>query len=319
MKLSDTNIGLDDLEKYRYFSKRESSRKILLSRYKINGKIYFFKDKCESCGEPFLFTNLNSVNCSRSCDTSGKNNPFYGKKHTDETKEKLSKFQKEWLKTHKHPTEDIEVRKKISDSKKGEKHPFFNKLGVNSANWKGGYHSKGIPTYDTYAHQLEWTEEVRRNKEDPNVLEVRCFKCKEWYTPSWNNISNRIQHLKGNYTNSNHFYCSKECKNSCSIFGKSAKTLMKEDAIRAGRLSWLELSREIQPELRQMVLERDEYKCVKCNDSNNLECHHIYPVNIEPLLSADIDNCITLCAKCHVKVHKEIDGCNYNQLHIEEC
>jgi len=93
---------------------------------------------------------------------------------------------------------------------------------------------------------------------------------------------------------------------------------MKEDAIRAGRLSWLELRREVQPELRSMVLERDEHKCVKCSNDKDLQCHHILPVNIEPLLSADIDNCIIVCEKCHKEVHKK-DGCKYNQLHIEEC
>ena len=30
------------------------------------------------------------------------------------------------------------------------------------------------------------------------------------------------------------------------------------------------MTRELQPELRKMVLERDEHKCVKCNETNNL-------------------------------------------------
>ena len=93
---------------------------------------------------------------------------------------------------------------------------------------------------------------------------------------------------------------------------------MKEDAIRAGRLPWLELGREVQPELRQMVLERDGHKCVNCNKTNNLHCHHIMPVAIEPLLSADIDNCITLCIECHKEAHTK-DGCRYGQLHMKEC
>jgi len=39
---------------------------------------------------------------------------------------------------------------------------------------------------------------------------------------------------------------------------------------------------------------------------------------IEPLLSADIDNCITLCYTCHKKVHQK-DGCRLGQLRMEEC
>ena len=181
------------------------------------------------------------------------------------------------------------------------------------------YKLNNIPTYKTYAHQIEWCEEVRRNKEDPNVLEVKCFKCNKWYIPTRINMLNRLSHLNYNRKSTSHFYCSEECKNSCSIFGKTINTIMKEDAIRAGRLPWLELRREVQPELRQMVLERDKNMCVKCNDSSNLECHHIYPVSTNPLESADVDNCMILCKECHKKVHQEVDGCNYNQLHIEEC
>lgn len=73
---------------------------------------------------------------------------------------------------------------------------------------------------------------------------------------------------------------------------------MKEDAVRAGRIGrigWLELNREVQPELRKMVLKRDDYKCVKCDSKGPLHCHHILPVTTDSLVSADIDNCLTLC------------------------
>ena len=130
----------------------------------------------------------------------------------------------------------------------------------------------------------------------------------------------RVQYLKGN--NHKHgecrFYCSGGCKNSCSIYGKHTDAIIKEDAIRAGRLNWLELNRGVQPELKQMLLKRDSNQCVKCYDTENLQCHHIIPVNIEPLLSADIDNCIILCYNCHKKVHKK-DGCKFGQLRIEIC
>jgi len=181
-----------------------------------------------------------------------------------------------------------------------------------------GYQLNGLVFYDTYAPQLEWVEKVRRNKEDPNILEVKCFKCGKWFIPTFNSVHNRIQVLKGNYNGEYLLYCSDGCKKSCSIYRKTPEVLMKEDAVRAGRLQWLELSREVQPELRQMVLERDSYTCQKCNSNKNLQCHHIQPVTIEPLLSADIDNCITLCYNCHKEVHQK-DGCRYGQLRIKEC
>ena len=88
---------------------------------------------------------------------------------------------------------------------------------------------------------------------------------------------------------------------------------MKQDAVSAGRLDWLKLYREVQPELRKMVLARDNYLCVKCSSKELLHCHHIYPVSTNPLESADVDNCITLCKDCHKEAHKK-DGCGYEQL-----
>jgi len=224
---------------------------------------------------------------------------FFGEKKNEYCSKKCSKTGKVFTK---------ESKKKMSEAQKGNK----------SSSWKGGYRSKGIATYDTYAHQLEWCEEVRRNEIDPNILEVKCFKCGKWYIPSYDGVSNRLQHLKGNYENEHRFYCSKGCKNSCSIYNKSINSVIKQDAVRAGRLPWLELTREVQLELREMVLERDKNQCVKCESTNDLQCHHIYPVSTNPIESTDVDNCITLCKECHIEVHKK-DGCKYSQLRMEMC
>ena len=72
--------------------------------------------------------------------------------------------------------------------------------------------------------------------------------------------------------------------------------------------------RENQTELREIILERDDYTCQKCGKTNiNLFCHHIDPVINNPIESFDIDNCITLCDNCHKEAHKII-GCNYYEL-----
>jgi hypothetical protein len=195
----------------------------------------------------------------------------------------------------------LETRGKMSKAHSGKNH----------YSWNGGYYRKNIPFYDTYESQIEWCEKVRRNEEDSNILEVKCFKCDEWFIPKIWQVRNRIVALKG--MSENHFYCSKGCRNSCSIYHKTPEQLMKEDAIRAGRLGWLELNREVQPELRKMVLERDGYQCVKCGSKGPLHCHHIYPVSTNPIESADIDNCMTLCIDCHKESHK-IPGCSTGEL-----
>jgi hypothetical protein len=290
----------------------------------VNGSTYYLK-VCKACKEEFLGYKKTKY-CSIKCGSSGENNPMYGKYHTEEAKQKISKV-------HSGKTLSNVHKENISKSNKGRKlKPLSNeaksklstlaknRIGSNGNNWKGGVTKRKLPLYDTYAPQLEWVEETRRSESNKDLLEVRCFKCGEWFIPSYCSTCNRIQSIKGNnkYRGEFRFYCSKECKHSCSIYGKKPETLMREDAVRAGRLKWLELDREVQAELRQLVLARDGYKCKECGSTEQLHCHHILPVAVEPLLSADIDNCTTLCVDCHKQVHKK-DGCRYGQLHIIDC
>lgn len=59
--------------------------------------------------------------------------------------------------------------------------------------------------------------------------------------------------------------------------------------------------------VRQFVLMRDKYKCVKCNRPA-LEVHHIEhltPDNIwNPWIALNPDNLVSLCKDCHFAEHK---------------
>jgi 5-methylcytosine-specific restriction endonuclease McrA len=302
-------ICWDNLERLRY------SKKAGKWYNDKTGTVYVYCDSCKICSEPFLAPKHGKmIYCSSECKC----------KDPDMYSEKMRKAVIKANKGRKHTEEwKIEASKRMS----GKGNPNFGKkkteeekkalsvcqLGDRSSVWKGGYRDKNLAYYDTYAPQLEWCEEVRRNKEDPNVLEVRCFKCGEWFVPSFNVVKNRAQFLKGNRSSEQNFYCSDVCKRACPIYHKTPESLIKVDMILSGNISIEEHDRTLEKELRQLVLERDGNKCTKCGSLDNLHCHHILPVAVEPLLSADIDNCTTLCEQCHNKAHKQ-DGCRYGQL-----
>jgi len=88
------------------------------------------KRKCPGCGDEILYKSVVTLNnaiknnskCMR-CNNSGKNNPFYGKKHKRET---IDKFVKSNVKNlSKYKTEDF--KKKMSIVTSGKNNPMYGK------------------------------------------------------------------------------------------------------------------------------------------------------------------------------------------------
>jgi hypothetical protein len=307
-------ICWDNLEKLRYNKDKDKW-------YDRSSCSYVYMESCKNCGEPFLSCRGNELWCSKSCVTTNRvlsvstrekiSKSHIGKKLSDEHKRKISKSHigKKLSEEHKRKVSIGNKGKLVSEETK-EKMSIAQR-GDNNHRWKGGYRLSGLPMYETYAPQLEWCEEVRRNEDNADILEVKCTYCGRWFIPTISNTNNRLQVLKGSdkYNGEHHFYCSEQCKSECPIYHvhkypKGSKHVT---------------SREVQPELRQMVLAKDGYKCRRCGATDKpLHCHHIYPVSIDPIESADIDNCMTLCVDCHKEVHQK-DGCRYNQLRTEVC
>ena len=180
-------------------------------------------------------------------------------------------------------------------------------VGTGNHNWKGGVSKKLLPLYETYANQLNKYNDVLLIIEgDLNLLGVACTYCGNFYVPTLVTVKNRLEAIHGRAKGDNNFYCSDNCKKACPVFWTQ---IYPKDFK-------LVSSREVQPDLRKMVLKRDRYSCQICETSLNeiaLHCHHITGIELNPIESADIDNCITLCIDCHKKVH-QLPGCNYNDL-----
>ena len=166
---------------------------------------YIEKDKCVMCGENYLSSVCKlSEFCSKSCG-------HLGNKHKEETKIKLSV-------SHigkKHSEETIykykENRKGSGNAMYGKTHSEETKLKISKSNTgrifseeviakrsKGGVVKLNLPLYDTYAHQLNFAEEVRSNynKKELKLLEIKCSKCGKWYVPTTGTVRARIKSLK---------------------------------------------------------------------------------------------------------------------------
>lgn len=293
-------ICWDNLKKLKYNKKRDYW-------YNKNYKKFLYIKSCKECGEPFLHQNNKGIYCCHKCSRKNQliteehkkniSDSLMGIKRSEKTKRKMS----ESTKGKNHPMWNThhskKHKRKISESIKGKNHP----------NYKGGYTSKNIPRYDTYAHQISYAEEVRHSPEDKNVLQVKCTYCNKWYTPKLTNIISRVQVLNGNCIGEARLYCSEECKQNCPIYHK----------IKYPKGFKPSTSREVQPQLRQLVFERDNWTCQKCGKEENLHCHHITGIMLNPLESADVDNCITLCKDCHKFMHT-LPNCGYYQLRCKK-
>lgn len=179
----------------------------------------------------------------------------------------------------------------------------INNIGENHPNWIGGTRKFNIPMYNTYAHQLDWVEEVRQDPKNNDLLQVRCTNCQEWFTPKRTHVITRIGALNFNKRGESRFYCSDTCKKSCSIYKKVLYPKNYKPYYDKG----------VSKDLSLMVLERDGYECQRCGNKADLECHHYESIYSNPIESADIDVCVTLCHKCHKKAHKD-KGCRYTDL-----
>lgn len=173
--------------------------------------------------------------------------------------------------------------------------------------------------YDTQSQNIGYADPIRRSPGNKKFLETKCTYCGFWFIPTRGAVKDRRKALENSTSTENRLYCSEECKEQCPIYNKNPDQLIKEDQIRAGNLHVEnQLAREVQPQLRQMVFERDGWTCQKCKKHKSelkvgLHCHHIEGIRWEPLESADMDKCVTYCETCHIGVHK-IDGCGYDDM-----
>ena len=256
----------------------------------------------------------------------------YKKWYRENNKEYFSKKGKEWYDNNKEKSSyqskeyrenNIEhvrkKRKEWNDSNKehikeyGKEYRENNRhtLELKSRNYKNSpisFHSNS-----NFLKEIGLYEDIKESL-NGNLM-CKCDYCGEWFEPLYKQVAYRVYAINGKYKSNseNRLYCSQSCKDNCPIFNQS---LFPKDQKPA-------TSREVQPQLRQLVFERDNYTCQKCNIHKDelevgIHCHHIYPLNEDPIQSADIDTCITLCETCHKWIHQNVAGCGYGEMKCDK-
>lgn len=69
---------------------------------------------------------------------------------------------------------------------------------------------------------------------------------------------------------------------------------------------------------RDKVYAKDDYKCVKCGHSGNLNAHHILGHSEHPDVRWDLSNGATLCKPCHIEFHSKYGLKGFGRSDLDE-
>ena len=190
----------------------------------------------------------------------------------------------------------------------------LNNFGSGAAAFKGGVVARNIPLYNTYHHKISYCEQTRRSPEEPRLLQIKCHKCKKWFTPTRYQVGNRIWALEKAPCGSvaeNNFYCSTKCKLECPIYKKIKRMFNKQRNQNTPYTS---------QELRIWSLEvrrRAGNRCEIC-DKDATEAHHILSKKNYTFFALDPDNGIAVCKYCHHHII-HTGQCAASKVHTSPC
>lgn len=136
--------------------------------------------------------------------------------------------------------------------------------------------------YSLYAHTIERRNKSWKSSTTKNGKEVPCEIC-----------GKLVYRKKHRLEKFDVFFCSWECAKEYQSITRSISELPEAWRRRKYYRSW-----------RKKVLERDNFKCKICGNTENLVAHHIIEAQDCPELRLEIDNGIALCQCCHIKIHK---------------
>lgn len=235
-----------------------------------------------------------------------------------------------------HPTDNPEVRKKISEAQKGKNNSMFGKKHtIETIKKMSKSHKKPSKearknmseshklTLKNYKEKYPFLFQVEELKEDPKTGNIqghckynKCENSKEkggWFDLDANKIYHRVNTLYNpSGFGENNFYCSNKCKQKCDVFNMRGDPCK----IKNNEKPYTDSERQT---LNQFVLERDNYICQFCGDLAT-DVHHERPVKLEPFFALDPCFAWSCCEKCHYeKGHPKGTECSTGSLANKSC
>ncbi len=235
---------------------------------------------------------------------------IYSKSHqgyilTKEQKNKISKSLKGRILTesHKEIIRQNQLNRRHSKESR-KKMSISHKLTINQIKKK----------YPTFAKIEEMRYKPGFEKE--KIIQVHCknHNCKNskeqggWFTPkNYDQFSQRVWAIENDEGN-RYYYCSKECKQACDLYGKRVSQLMiTEDDC---QFPYTQLEYKT---WRDEVFKRADNKCEYCGEMAK-DAHHLKPQKLNPGLALDPEYGIACCKECHYNKGHNDKECTYGYI-----
>lgn len=273
--------------------------------------------QCTKCGGIFPLTeeffNKNRTQkdgfqtCCKSCQSK------QNKEYRANNKEYFKEYFKEYHQSNKHSLKEYRQRNKNYFKEYHKEYRQINKDKLMRykkeyrKNNKESLKAKNNFPYlfnSLLSQKLSIYEETRESQD--GYIEARCAYCGKWIQPTVSQVRNRISACETHGNGECRIYCNDnndQCKLACPTYHKISYPKGFKPAS----------SREVDPLVRQLCFERDNWTCQHCGVTSKeaqLHCHHIIGVVHSPMEQNDISNTITLCKACHKALHKQ-KGCRY--------
>ena len=122
-----------------------------------------------------------------------------------------------------------------------------------------------------------------------------------YYDTVWGQRGSRPEYIKPDTPTSTSNYTYTDPLDSYTPLDSTALDLYNLDQFRAYKANYLRSNQWHTK--RQLVLSRDQHKCIDCNSTTQLEVHHR---QYQKLADEPLSHLVTLCRSCHEARHTKL-------------